>query len=69
MYVLDENNGLKKVTVRRLGKIKKKDTAKLFTSTNIDVLKDELMSNDRLPKREIQGRYSQFSDATDFKSR
>lgn len=68
VYVVDEN-GLKKVPVRRLQK-KKANQTTLRTSTNFDVLKDEKMSSDRLPNREIEGRYSHFSDSiTDFKSR
>lgn len=67
-YVIDENNGLAKVSVNRLAK-SKKNTFRRFTSTNIDVLKDNNMSNDRLPRRDAEGRYYSFSDGIDFKTR
>lgn len=57
VYVLDEESGLRKVAVRRLGKVK-------CTSTNINILKDQNMSSDRLPKRNhnSDGKYHRFSE-------
>lgn len=71
MYVIDESNGLTRVPIRRLAKTKKKKKSafRRFTSTNIDVLKDDGMSTDRLPRRDAEGIYFNFSDAVDFKTR